>query len=163
MNVFCSALMSFRLSTAPSVTHVTPCEQLSPLLHETAEVVQIGCVHPPCISDGIGDLIAVDVPVPEMSVDEVETGTTLPRKRVRQRNAELPEILEDMPCSDDPLAGFSLSPVSEQVIEEPSLQERFRECTVSQVVGQQHFAEQNIDNSVDMVPSPMRSVAANVD
>ena len=115
--------------------------------------MQIGFVHPPCISDGIGDLIAVDVPVPEVSVDEVETGTTLPRKRVRQRNAELPEILEDMQCSDDPLAGFSLS----------SLQERFRECTVSQVVGQQHFAEQNIDNSVDMVPSPMRCVAANVD
>ena len=59
-------------TSAPSVTHVTPSEQFSPFQHETAEVVQIGFGHPPCVSDGIGDLIAVDVPVPEMSVDEVE-------------------------------------------------------------------------------------------
>ena len=55
-------------TSAPLVVNVAPSEQLSPLLQETAEVVQIGFVHPPCISDGIGDLIAVDVPVPEMSV-----------------------------------------------------------------------------------------------
>ena len=44
-------------------------------------------------------------------------------------------------------------------------QERFRECTVDQVVGQQHFAEQNINNSVVVVTSPTRSeqVSANVD
>ena len=42
------------------------------------------------ISDGVGDQIAFDVPVFQMSVDEVETGTTLTRKRVRQRNAKLP-------------------------------------------------------------------------
>ena len=35
-----------------------------------------------------------------------------------------------------------------------TFQERVRECTVDQVVGQQHFAEQNIDNSVDVVTSP---------
>ena len=65
--------------------------------------------------------------------------------------------------SDRRLAGFSLPPFSEQDVEEPSLQQRFRECTVSQVVGQHHFAEQNIDNSVDVFTSPTRSVAANVD
>ena len=110
-------------------------------------MVQIGFVHPPCTSDGIGDLIAVDVPVPEMSVDEAEPGTTLPRKRVRRRNGELADILEDMQCCDDPFG----------------LQERFRECIVNQVVGQQHFAEQNIVNSVDVVTSPTRSAASNVD
>ena len=98
-----------------------------------------------------------------MSVDEVEAGTTLPRKRVRHRNAELPEILEDMQSSDDLIAGLPFSLVFDQVIEEPSLQERFRVCTVNQFVGRQHFAEQNIDNSVDVVSSPMQSVAANVD
>ena len=47
-----------------------------------------------------------------------------------------------------------------------TFQERFRVCTVDQVVDQQHFAEQNVDNSVvDVVTSPTRSeqVAAKVD
>ena len=34
-------------TSAPSVTHVTPTEQFSPLPQETVEVVQIGSVHPP--------------------------------------------------------------------------------------------------------------------
>ena len=121
-------------TSAPSVTHVTPSEQFSPLPQETVEVVQIGFGHPPCVSDGIGDLIAVDVPVPEMSVDEVEPGTPLPRERVRQRNAQPPEILEEKQCSDDPIVGFSLSTVPEQFVEVPSLQEGFRECTVTRSV-----------------------------
>ena len=59
-------------------------------------------------------------------------------------------------------------PPDPSIVEEfgdSTFQERFRECTVDQVVGQQHFAEQNIDSSVDVVTSPTRSeqVAANVD
>ena len=74
-----------------------------------------------CISDGIGDLIVVDVPVPQILVDEVETRTTLSRKRVRQRNAEPPEILEGVQCNNDPIAEVTLPQLSEQIIEEPSL------------------------------------------
>ena len=63
-----------------------------------------------------------------MSVDEVETETTLPRERVRQRNAELQLIchwlwkrfLKMCTAVTIQLLKFSLPQVSEQVIEEPS-------------------------------------------
>ena len=78
-------------TSAPSVTHVTPSEQFSPLPQETVEVVQIGFGHPPCVSDGIGDLIAVDVPLHEMSVDEVEP------ERLSRVNEYDNETLRDSP------------------------------------------------------------------
>ena len=71
-----------------------------PVLHIPEEPIEV--LPQESISDCIGNQIAVDVPVPQMSVDEVGTETTLPREQVRQRNdAELP--VEDVQCSDDPM------------------------------------------------------------
>ena len=45
-----------------------------------------------------------------------------------------------------------------------TIHERLRQCSVDQLVGQQYFAEQNIDNSVDVVTTSTRSeqVTANI-
>ena len=109
------------IAPAPSVTHVTPSEQFSPLPQETGEVVQIGFVHPPgsmsvvkpSASHVVGSLLLLDEFATPVHQEQIacEQIVNLPIPQVR---AQIVEGVKEIPQEPFP------EQTVEQIIDDPN-------------------------------------------
>ena len=125
---------------APSVTHVTPSEQFSPFPQETAEVVQIGFVHPPD-----------PMTVVERSASHVEFATPVHQEQIASEqtvNLLIPHIQEQIvegvieipqehlsELIEEQIVDTLVPPTMEKIVETVQIiQERFQQSIEEQIV-----------------------------